>query len=121
MAGKGAYNWTPELLNDLRADVNHFVTSGAGMTKTAAYAKVASKWKIAATYVAKLCMYNLDEMSEIRKRNYDRRKERASGQSTTEQTVLPRQTRTSSNNTKMTLAEAREFYNFCRQSGITIS
>jgi hypothetical protein len=121
MAGKGQYRWTTELQNQLRNDVNAHVT--AGLSKTAAYTKVASTWKISPTYISKLCLYDLHELTNIRRKNYKRTQSRRLANSTATSSA-PRTPRPATQGMTMSIAEAREFYNFCRQLsnfGITIS
>jgi len=106
--------WTAETINALRSDVNALVAKGS--TKKAAYQKLGAKWKIGWHHMANLCSTSYTvEVRRARQRELYAKKRGI---------PVARSSRTIGNagiGTTMTPTEAIQFYNFCRQLGITIS
>ena len=101
--------WTEERANQLRQE--HAAIVATGKTKKAACAVLKAKWKIGENHMMKIMRYGPDHI-RTQSRKYSRTK--TSRSSTTNR---PR----TAQGVNMTVAEALQFYNFCRQLGINIA
>lgn len=110
--------WTADKVKALRNDVNALVAKGS--TKTDAYKKLSSKWKIGWHHLANLYGTSYTNPARVEARRARQRENYAKKRGM----PVARSSRTIGNagiGTTMTPTEAIQFYNFCRQLGITIS
>ena len=101
--------WTPDKVTAARNQVNALVAKGH--LKKDAYAQVGKKFNISGDYMGQICSIGPERMRARNKKLYNAKR----GITTATAPATPTAP------TTMTVAEALQFYNFCRQLGINIA